>query len=349
MGGGRRDLKVAYLQLGSDDDVFYGKMAAFMRPAARALGIELQTIGCNRDHDRIRREGKALIAHRAKPDVLLIPNSKGLALELVPEADAAGIRVFLVNEGLLVAEKGTLGEPGQKHPHWLGEIVPDERAYGHSLATHLIEEARKRGLAASDRKIHVAALTGGFNFASISRIAGLKAAATAHRDVVLGKPQTAEWDRSRARELTSQLLKSEPETTVIWCASDLMALGSIDAIESAGREPGRDILVGGVDWAPFVPEKIGEGGLTVSAGSHFMDGAWALVMVHDRELGIEADIAHARSRPALLDRSKLEAYGLFFDQAAWATIDFTRFSLARNAFLRSYDFGVDAVLRAAGR
>ena len=324
-------------------------MAAFMRHAARALGIELVTIGCSRDPDRIRREGKALIEHTSKPDVLLIPNSKGLALELIPQANAAGIRVFLVNEGLLVAEKGTLGEPGQKHRHWLGEIVPDERAYGHSLATYLIEEARKRGLAASDGRIHVGALTGGFNFASISRIAGLKAAAGEHRDVVLGKPQTAEWDRGRAREVTAQLLSAEPETAVIWSASDLMALGAIDAIESAGREPGRDILVGGVDWAPFVREKVGDGRLTVSAGSHFMDGAWALVMVHDRELGIEADIAHARSRPALLDRSNLEAYGLFFDEAAWATIDFTRFSLARNAFLQSYDFGVDAVLRAAGR
>ena len=342
-------MKVVYLQLGSDDDVFYGKMAAFMRPAARTLGVQLETIGCSRDHDRIRREGKARIARTAKPDVLLIPNSKGLALELVPQADAAGIRVFLVNEGLLVAEKGTLGEPGQKHRHWLGEIVPDERAYGHSLATHLIEEARKRGLAASDGKIHVGALTGGFNFASISRVAGLKAAAAAHRDVVLGKLQTAEWDRGRARELTAQLLGSNPETAVIWSASDLMALGAIDGIESAGRAPGRDILVGGVDWAPFVPEKIGGGVLTVSAGSHFMDGAWALVMAYDREQGVDADIAHARSRPALLDRSKLQAYGLFFDETAWATIDFARFSMARNPSLRSYDFSVDAVLRAAGR
>jgi ABC-type sugar transport system substrate-binding protein len=324
-------------------------MAAFMRPAARSLGIELETIGCFRDHDRIRREGKALIEHAAKPDVLLIPNSKGLALELIPQADAVGIRVFLVNEGLLVAERGTLGEPGRKHRHWLGEIVPDERAYGHSLATYLIEEARNRGLAASDGRIHVGALTGGFNYASISRIAGLKAAAAADRDVVLGKLQTADWDRGRARELTAQVLSSDPETAVIWCASDLMALGAIDAIESAGREPGRDILVGGVDWAPFAPEKIGDGVLTASAGSHFMDGAWALVMVCDREQGIEADIAHARSRPALLDRSKLDAYGLFFDESAWATLDFTRFSMARNPSLRSYDFGVDAVLRAAGR
>ena len=338
-------MKVTYLHLGSDDDAFYGKMVAFMRLAADSLGVQLESIPCFRNAERIRREGASVVARRVKPDYLLLPNHKGLALELVPAATAAGIRVFLVNEGLLVAEKATLGLPREKHPLWLGEIVPDEREYGYSLAEHLVEAARARGPIASDGRIHVAALTGGFNFASISRTAGLRAAATRHADVVLGDTQPAHWEQAKARELTAQILARHPQTAVIWAASDTMALGAIEALAAAGRSPGRDVLVGGVDWAPFVPDQIRAGRLAASAGGHFMDGAWALVMVFDHHHGVDPGAVQVRSQPALLSAATLDEYAVFFREELWSRIDFSRFSRFRRPGLAAYDFSLEAVVR----
>lgn len=339
-------MKVAYLHLGSEDDPFYGKMVAFMRIAAAQLGVELEVVECFRDSARIREEGEALVARSTRPDVLLLPNHKGLALDLIPKADAAGIRVLLVNEGLLVAEKSTLGDPGERYPLWTGEMVPDEREYGRLLARFLIGEARGRGMAAADGRVHLCALTGGFTFASISRRSGLQAEVAGHDDLHLAAILPADWERSRARTLTAQALTATPEITVVWSASDEMALGAIEAIEAAGRRPGRDLLVGGVDWAPLVPDKIRDGVLTASVGGHFMDGAWALVMAFDHHHGAGAQVHHARSRPALLTRDRIDDYALFFDRQSWSAIDFGRFSKARNPALARYDFSVEAVLRS---
>ncbi|HVS64231.1 MAG TPA: ABC transporter substrate-binding protein [Thermoanaerobaculia bacterium] len=339
-------MKVTYLQLGDNQDPFYGKMAAFMRCAAEDLGVELEVIECFRDSARIRSEGEALIGRAKKPDLLLLPNHKGLAIDLVPKADAAGIRVFLVNEGLLVGEKGTLGEPGGKYPRWLGELVPDEREYGRLLASYLIGEARRRGLVAGDGRIHMCALTGGFTFASISRRSGLQAAVSGQPDVHLASVLPADWERHRARELMAQSLASNPETSIVWSASDDMLLGAVEAIEAAGRRPGRDVLLGGVDWAPFVPDRIREGLFTASVGGHFMDGAWALVMAFDHHQGVTADISHARSKPALLTRETLDDFAMFFDERRWSAVDFDRFSRSRNPGLQRYDLTVEAVRRS---
>lgn len=48
----------------------------------------------------------------------------------------------------------------------------------------------------------------------------------------------------------SVLFRRYPQTTAIWNASDGMALGAIEAARNAGRTPGEDVIVGGVDWEP---------------------------------------------------------------------------------------------------
>ena len=122
-----------------------------------------------------------------------------------------------------------------------------------------------------------------------------------------------------------------------------MARGAVEAVAASGRTPGRDVFVGGIDWAPFVPAMLRDGRLHASVGGHFMDGAWALVMLHDYHHGRDFGSLQTASSYVLLTRDNLDAYAGFFDESRWRRVDFTRFSRALDPDLETYDFAVDSV------
>ena len=338
-------MKVCFLSPGSESGFFYGRMASWMQVAAADLGIELEIVHCHRDVSRLTSEGKALLRRRALPEYLLLTNHRNVAVSLLPRAVAAGIKVFLVNEGLLTADQAILGAPREKLPLWLGQLLPDDHQCGYLLAESLIAAARSRELVADDGKIHLGAITGDFTSASVSRLTGLRAAVREHADVSFEGVHPANWDKARAAAAMSTQLVTDPQTNVAWVASDLMAAGAVESIAAAGRVPGEDLLVGGVDWAPFVPEMIAGGALAASTGGHFMDGAWALVMLYDHHHGRDFDTGTAKSRFVVLNRDNLSRYAPFFDEARWSEIDFAHFSRAENPELESYDFTAEAVFR----
>jgi hypothetical protein len=55
----------------------------------------------------------------------------------------------------------------------------------------------------------------------------------------------------------------------------------LDAARGAGRVPGGDVLLGGIDLGREALTQVAEGSLAVSIGSHFLDGAQALILLHD--------------------------------------------------------------------
>jgi ABC-type sugar transport system substrate-binding protein len=292
----------------------------------------------------VRREGLALIQRASPPEYLLMTNNRSLAAELLPQADAAGIKVFLINEGLLTAERDRIGKPREKLTHWLGELVPDDCQCGQLLADSLIAAARERGKVAGDGKIHVGGIGGAFTMSSLARVTGLRTAVHAHEDVSLVGVFPANWERAKAREVTARQFADDPAISIVWAGSDEMALGAIDAIAAAGRAPGEDVLIGGVDWASFVPAKIREGVLTASAGGHCMDGAWALVLLYDAHHGRVPESFQEKSHFEVITRDNLDDYAPLFDES-WRRVDFSRFSKARNPQLAAYDFTLAALLR----
>ena len=54
-------MNVSFLNPGSSDDAFFGKMVAFMEIAADRLQIELEVLDCHRNRSRMIAGGKALI------------------------------------------------------------------------------------------------------------------------------------------------------------------------------------------------------------------------------------------------------------------------------------------------
>lgn len=59
--------------------------------------------------------------------------------------------------------------------------------------------------------------------------------------------QTGDFTRAGGKQVTEALLKAHPEVNLIYAHNDDMGLGAIEAIEAAGKVPGKDIKIVTVD------------------------------------------------------------------------------------------------------
>jgi len=98
--------------------------------------------------------------------------------------------------------------------------------------------------------------------ATIAELTGTPGSAPANdrskgfKDAIAGTPgmkivfsQTGEFTRTKGKEVMEALLKSDvgKTITVVYAHNDDMALGAIQAIEEAGKKPGKDIILVSVD------------------------------------------------------------------------------------------------------
>jgi ribose transport system substrate-binding protein len=59
--------------------------------------------------------------------------------------------------------------------------------------------------------------------------------------------ESGRFQRSIAHEVVEKLLPLHPKANVIFTHSDMMALGTLDALKSAGRTPGKDVMIVSID------------------------------------------------------------------------------------------------------
>jgi simple sugar transport system substrate-binding protein len=96
------------------------------------------------------------------------------------------------------------------------------------------------------------------------------------------RSESADFDRTRARELMAEFLKAnEHRVRVLFAHSDTMALGAIEAIEAAGIRPGSDILVISIEGSRKGLEAIVAGKLNVSVECSPLLGPQLMAVVKD--------------------------------------------------------------------
>ena len=343
--GAARNVSVAFLNPGSRADVFFGPMIQFMQAAAEDLGFDLEVYYGDRSHVLIDENVKKLFSQERKPDYVIGMNARGAGEDLLDRAEAAGVKTIIINQGFLEEARKQVGRPGEKYSMWLFDYLPDDTHAGYLLGKTLIENALANGLVDSKGMVHVIAVSGHeASTASVLREAGLKKAVEEIPQALLLQMVHANWKKDTARELTLRLLDRYPSTTVIWSASDAMGEGVSDALRKKGRRPGKDVLVGGIDWTVRAQEMVESGEFTVSVGGHFMDGARALVLLYDFIHGVDIPRSN-QSHFSSLTAENIAQYRQLFEAHDWRKIDFMKFSKYTNTNLKEYDFSLEAVLR----
>lgn len=339
--------RVAFLAPNPPDNPFWGVLYRIMEKAARDLGIEL-TIHYSRGNTfSFNRDGEALLTADPKPDYFVTGYWNGVTHKHLELAERRGIKTVVINTEISREERRHCGVPRGRFSRWIAHLRPDDRAGGEDLARTLLEAARTAGV-----EVERAWLLGGSHDSDVSnqRERGARAALAA-AGLDPGETLYAMWLEDVAEKAVHKALAAGPPPQIVWTASDTMALGAARALAAAGLTVNRDVFVGGVDWSRIGIEAVEQGRLTASYGGHFMEGAWALVLIHDYHHGrdfaevIGTDI---RTRLQAVTQANAAAYRRALDEKAWERIDFAQLSRVRHPELPGYRFHPDILLQAAG-
>jgi simple sugar transport system substrate-binding protein len=167
-----------------------------------------------------------------KVDAIVLPPKVETGWEpVLREAKRAKIPVFLVDRGLKTS---------------------DPSLYVTLLASDFVFEGEQAGkwlAKATNGKANIVELQGTTGAApAIDRKKGFEAAIKGHPGMKIVKSQDGNFTPEGGKQLMEAFLKAEGKSiNAVYAHNDGMALGAIQAIEEAGLQPGKDIIIVSVD------------------------------------------------------------------------------------------------------
>jgi ABC-type sugar transport system substrate-binding protein len=341
---------VACINPGWKNDQFWQDTDGAMEAAARELGVRLRIYEAPRPEDVI-----ALIRQLAdspdRPDYILTTTQKGARTHLLEATEDVKIPTFIFNSGLLDEDRRRVGGPRERFKYWIGEMLPHEEQAGRDLANLLVDAALQAKRTGAGGRIRVLALGGTETDSGAQlRNEGLKHALSERQDAELLQIVNAHWVYEEARDKAVLMFRRYPEVDVLWCANDRMALGAIEAMRSMGREPGRDVIVGGMDWDARALSAVERGKMVASIGGQILEGAWALALLCDYYHGIDFASERVAWRSEMLPLTKETAgtSAKYLGPGNWHKLNIRQFSKFYNPDLKTYDFSIKSLIGEPG-
>ncbi|PRB44616.1 LacI family transcriptional regulator [Pseudomonas sp. MYb2] len=290
LGTSARAESVLFLNPGSTEEAFWISYSQFMQSAARNLGIDLQILYSQRQPELTLAQARIALQGPNRPDYLMFVNEQYIAPQILRLAQGSGVKLFMVNAVLTANQQALVGERADR----IGSLVPNDEEGGYLMMKELI---RLHPPVAKDQQIELLAFSGlKITPSAQLREHGMQRALAEHPQVRLRQLVYSGWTQQRAYEQARQLVKRYPEVSLVWSANDEMAFGAMRAFAEAGKTPGRDALFSAVNTSPAALQAVVDGRLSALVGGHFTLGGWALVELHDHELGVDLDQYGGRDR-----------------------------------------------------
>lgn len=318
---------------------FWVRVANFAQKAGEDLGMEVLILK-NPDLSAESTMKNARYALEQGVHGLIIHASRDTELDIMALAEKEGVPVMMINNTL----RDKSARPRQKYKQWIGSVLPDDVSAGRTLIRQLVQHAEALGR----QNHHVLAFTGRErDTPSLARVEGLSGFVRSHDSVSSLNIKEGQWRADVARAVFREQFALHPEISIVWCANDEMARAVADEIEALKLES--PPLVGGINWDMETASYLEQGKMAASVGGHFLDGAWAVVLLHDYLHG--ADF----SRQALTFSSLMIAasqqdmarYHTFFTVTPDG-IDFSEQSLEKNPNHPIYEFSLKSIMKGGG-
>ncbi len=242
---------------------------ASMREEAEKRGFQLTVTDANNEQAKQIQDIKGLIAQ--KPDALFIAPITEQLGNVVTEAAAAGIPVFLLDRDV----DNSVAKPGEQ---FVTVIVSDFVQQGKRAAW-----AMARATGGNAKIIELEGTTG--SSPAIDRKKGFDENIRQCPGLQVVVSQSADFTRAEGQSVTETLLQSHPDATAIYAHNDEMALGAIAAVRAAGKVPGRDIQVVSIDGSRDALTAVDAGDLyaTVESNPRFGPRAFDTMVQYARE------------------------------------------------------------------
>ncbi len=275
--------RIAVLTPTTENNTYWPQVYEVLDAVAEDLGIELLRFEFDvRDRYAKATDGERIL--RTTPDldggILSVAFGQTEPLLLVMEERSVPV---IIQGPLFESELPNLGtSPRNTFQSWIGYVYQDEEKKGYLLGKTLIEKAVAEGLFASDGHLYVAGIGGDATwFGSALRARGLERAVEEEPRARLLQVVPTQWTPAEGREKAALLLQRYPEITVIWAASDQLAIGAAEGIAGTGNRAGTDILVGGLDLSKAGLEAVAAGTLAATTSGSLLSYATILIYLYD--------------------------------------------------------------------
>ena len=198
----------------------------------------------------------SMIAQRV--DVIFLPpREEKPLLPAVLRAKAAGIPVFLVDRSV----DPNVAKAGVDYVTFMGSDFVDQ---GRRTAQWLIENSD-----GTESIIELEGTTG--SSPANDRKKGFDDLIAQQPGMEIVASQSGDFARDKGRQVMETLLQAHPDVTVVYAHNDEMAIGAIQALETAGRKPGMDVTIVSIDGTRDALQAIIDGkmGVTVESSPFF--------------------------------------------------------------------------------
>jgi len=331
-----------------DDTLFWSRVALFAKSAANDLNVKITVFDADANRILMLQQFKKAQKKQSKFDALIFPNFLKTAPIAIKNCEKQQIPCILYNGDISEDRKHQFSTPGNKYKYWIGQLIPDDQGSAAAITDALITKARK----VISGPINIVAVNG-FNAdaPAIKREKGLRNTLQKYPEVNLLQVFYTDWSKEDAYARTLGFLKRYPKTNVIWSANYRTTNGILSALFESNKHPGDDVLLNSYDIDPISLDHIQHDELTVTAGGHYVEGAWAVVMAFDYLKGYKLKIADKTIHTPLLlvtkENINLVKNALIQLEAKPDTLnraDFSKFSLINNPNQKHYDFSLEEIL-----
>lgn len=267
----------------SKNNTYWPQVNSIMRLTAQNLNVKIELHEFDVS-DRFAKsvEGMKILRQNPKPSGAIFCVAFGQTRPLLSVTEELGIPVFIQGPVFKSELKEIGNVPRKRYKSWIGYFFDNEEEKGYQLGRLLIRKAEKEGKFSKDGRIHVIGIGGDYSwFGSKLREDGLRKAVREEPKAVLKQIVPTLWSAEEGETKCAQLLKRYPETTVVWGASDQLALGASSALKDAGKTPGKDVFIGGLDLSIKGLNGIREGRLNATVSGTLFTYSEMLIYLVD--------------------------------------------------------------------
>ena len=222
-----------------------------IKKAAAAAGIDLKFSDAQQKQENQIKAIRSYIAQKVNVIAFSPVVESGWDTVLM-EAKAAKIPVILTDRAVDAKDKSL-------YVTFMGSDFVEE---GRRAGNWLVGDLKKKGML--DGPVDIVELQGTTGSApAIDRQKGFLEVITP-KGLKVSRTQTGDFTRAKGKEVMEAFLKADPNIQVLFAHNDDMAIGAIQAIEEAGKQPGKDIIIVSIDGVKGAFEAMMAGKLNCS-------------------------------------------------------------------------------------
>lgn len=253
-----------FAQIGAESE-WRAANTASIKDAAPKAGIELKFSDAQQKQENQIKAIRSFIAQKVNV-IGFSPVVESGWDTVLKEAKAAKIPVILVDRGI----------DSKDDSLYVTKIGSDFHEEGMKAGKWLLENYKKPG------DVKIVELQGTVGSApAIERKKGFEEVIKADPRFKIVRSQTGDFTRAKGKEVMEAFLKTDPNIDVLYAHNDDMAIGAIQAIEAAGKKPGSDIIIIGVDAVKGAFEAMMAGKMNVTVECNPQMGPQLMEIVKD--------------------------------------------------------------------